>query len=103
MADTSTMENTVAEALRNQIPVRALPGVSIANVQEQPEQPFDISFDLLSGPNQIRVLGEVKPTFSPRVLEEIGPWIRRLKSSAYGCSCCSDCAAIVVPGTDVLH
>jgi len=80
MVGTSTMENTIAEALRNQIPVRALPGVSIANVQEQPEQPFDISFDLLSGPNQIRVLGEVKPTFSPRVLEEIGPWIRRLKS-----------------------
>jgi hypothetical protein len=74
------MENTIAEALRNQVPVKALPGVSITNVQEQPEQPFDISFDLLSGPNQIRVLGEVKPTFSPRVLEEIGPWIRRLKS-----------------------
>jgi hypothetical protein len=74
------MESAIAEALRNQIPVRALPGVSIANVQEQPEQIFDISFDLLSGPNQIRVLGEVKPTFSPRVLEEIGPWIRRLKS-----------------------
>ena len=80
MVGTSTMESTIAEALRNQIPVRALPGVSIANVQEQPEQPFGISFDLLSGPNQIRVLGEVKPTFSPRVLEEIGPWIRRLKS-----------------------
>ena len=80
MAGTSTMENTIAEALRNQIPVRALPGVSIANVQEQLEQPFDISFDILSGPNQIRVLGEVRLTFSPRVLEEISPWIRRLKS-----------------------
>ncbi len=80
MVGMPTMESMIAEALRNQIPVKALPGVSIANVQEQPEQPFDISFDLLSGPNQIRVLGEVKPTFSPRVLEEIGPWIRRLKS-----------------------
>lgn len=80
MVSSPTMENMIAEALRNQIPVKALPGVSIANVHEQPEQPFDISFDLLSGPNQIRVLGEVKPTFSPRVLEEIGPWIRRLKS-----------------------
>jgi hypothetical protein len=74
------MENTIAEALRNQIPVRALAGVSIANVQTQPEQQFDISFDLLSGSNQIQVLGEVKPSFSPRMLEEIGPWIRRLKS-----------------------
>ena len=55
MVDTSTMANMIAAALRNQIPVRALPGVSIVNVQEQPEQPFDISFDLLSGPNQIRV------------------------------------------------
>ena len=80
MVGTPTMENTIADALRNQVPVKALPGVSITNVQEQSEQPFDISFDLLSGPNQIRVLGEVKPTFSPRVLEEIGPWIRRLKS-----------------------
>jgi len=32
MVGTSTMENMIAEALRNQIPVRALPGVSITNV-----------------------------------------------------------------------
>jgi hypothetical protein len=75
-----TIETEVAEALRNQIPVRALPGVSIANVQSEPEKRFDISFDLLSGPNQIQVLGEVRATFSPRVLEEISPWIQRLKS-----------------------
>jgi hypothetical protein len=57
-----------------------LPGLSIQDVREQPEQPFDISFELLSGPNRILVLGEIKATFSPRLLEEIGPWIRRLKS-----------------------
>jgi hypothetical protein len=28
----------------------------------------------------VQVLGEIKPSFSPRLLEEIGPWIRRLKS-----------------------
>jgi hypothetical protein len=70
----------VAEALREQIPLKGLPGVSIQNVREQPEQQFDISFELLSGPNRILVLGEIKSTFSPRLLEEIGPWIRRLKS-----------------------
>jgi hypothetical protein len=70
----------VAEMLRSQLPVKGLPGVSIQNVREQPEQPFDIGFELRSGPNQVQVLGEIKPTFSPRLLEEIGPWIRRLKS-----------------------
>jgi hypothetical protein len=80
METTSKTEQIVAEALRDQLPVKGLPGVSIQNVREQPEQPFDISFELLSGPNRIQVLGEIKPTFSPRLLEEIGPWIRRLKS-----------------------
>lgn len=80
METTSKTEQIVAEALRGQLPVKGLPGVSILNVREQPEQPFDISFELLSGTNRIQVLGEIKPTFSPRLLEEIGPWIRRLKS-----------------------
>jgi hypothetical protein len=73
-------EQIVAEALRSQLPVKGLPGVSIQNVREQPEPPFDISFELRSGPNQVQVLGEIRPTFSPRLLEEIGRWIRRLKS-----------------------
>ena len=77
---TSEADQIVAEALRGQIPLKGLPGVSIQNVREQPEQPFNISFELLSGPNRILVLGEIKSTFSPRMLEEIGPWIRRLKS-----------------------
>jgi hypothetical protein len=70
----------VAEALRRQLQVKGLPGVSIQNVCQQPKQPFDISFELRSGPTHVQVLGEIKPTFSPRVLEEIGPWVRRLKS-----------------------
>jgi hypothetical protein len=77
---TSETEQLVARALRGQIPLKGVPGVSIQNVREQPDQPFDISFELLSGPNRILVLGEIKSAFSPRLLEEIGPWIRRLKS-----------------------
>ena len=76
----SEIETMVGEALRGQLPVKGLPGVSIQNVKEQPEQPFDISFDLLSGPSRIHVVGEIKRAFSPRLLEEIGPWIRRLKA-----------------------
>jgi hypothetical protein len=70
----------VIDALRSQIPVRDLPGVSISNVRSQSEQPFDVSFDVRSGTNRVQVLGEIKPTFSPRLLEEIAPWIQRLKS-----------------------
>jgi hypothetical protein len=77
---TGRTEQVVVDALRKQLPVKDLPGVSISGVQEQPEQPFDVSFELRSGPTLIQVLGEIKPTFSPRSLEQIAPWIQRLKS-----------------------
>ena len=74
------IERDIADALRQQIPVKDLPGVSIRGVQEQPEQPFDIGFELRSGANRVLVLAEIRPAFSPRLLEEIAPWIQRLKS-----------------------
>lgn len=70
----------VIDALRSQIPVRDLPGVSISNVRSQSEQPFDVGFDIRSGSNRVQVLGEIKPAFTPRLLEDIAPWVRRLKS-----------------------
>jgi hypothetical protein len=73
-------EQVIVEALRKQTPVRDLPGVSISNVRAQSEQPFDVSFEVRSGSNRVQVLGEIKPAFSPRLLEEISPWIQRLKS-----------------------
>jgi len=73
-------ERTVVNALREQLPVKGLPGVCILNVRKKPEQPFDISFDLTSGSNRVQVLAEIKPVVSPRMLEDIAPWIRRLKS-----------------------
>lgn len=80
MEMTSETKQMIADALRDKIPLKGLPGVSIQNVQEQPEQRFDISFDLISGANRIQVLGEIKRAFSPRLLEEIAPWIQRLKA-----------------------
>ena len=73
-------EQAVLKALRDQTPVKDLPGASIDNLQEQPEQPFDVSFELRSGSTRIQVLGEIKTAFSPRQLEEIAPWIQRIKS-----------------------
>jgi len=73
-------EQAIVRALQEQVPVKDLPGASIDNVQEQPEQPFDVSFELRSGSTRIQVLGEIKTAFSPRQLEEIAPWIQRIKS-----------------------
>lgn len=72
-------ETQVIDALREQLPVRRLPGVRISNVIVKPEEPFDLSFDLIAGSSQVRVLGEIKGTVTPRILEQIAPWIRRLK------------------------
>jgi hypothetical protein len=69
----------IADSLRNEEPIQDLPGVSIRNVREEPEEGFDVSFQLKSGGSRVQVLGEIKSTFSPRLLEEISPWVKRLK------------------------
>ena len=70
----------IADSLRKGEPLEDLPSVSIRNVREEPAEGFDISFQLESGGNRVQVLGEIKSAFSPRLLEEISPWVRRLKS-----------------------
>jgi len=76
----SQLAQTVLDALRKQVPVKDLPGVGIAQVRQEPERPFDVSFELTSGKNRILVFGEIKQAPSPKVLAEIGPWIQRMKS-----------------------
>src|SRR5260370_26999665 len=75
----SQLERRMVEALRKQVPVKDLPGVRIAQVRQEPERPFDLSFELTSGENRILVFGEIKQAPSPKVLAEIGPWIQRMK------------------------
>src|SRR5581483_1863169 len=73
-------EKTVLDALRKQLPVKDLPGVRITQVRQEPERPFDVSFELSSGKNRILVFGEIKQAPSPKLLAEIGPWMQRMKS-----------------------
>ena len=51
-------ERTMVDALRKQVPVKDLPGVRIAQVRQQLERPFDVSFELTSGKNRILVFAE---------------------------------------------
>lgn len=72
------LEAVVLQALKEQAPFAQLPGVRLTNVAES--QPFDVRFDLESGKNNIRVYAEIKATITPRQLENIAPWIARLKA-----------------------
>jgi hypothetical protein len=59
------LAQTVLAALRKQLPVKGLPGVRIAQVRQEPDRPFDLSFELTSGKNRILVFGEIKQAPSP--------------------------------------
>lgn len=74
------LERNVLRALGNQTPVRDLPGVRIRDVKTQPKDGFDVEFQLQSGERSIRVYGEIKPAASPKLLEQLAPWIRRMRS-----------------------
>lgn len=92
LARGSQFERQVVQALRDQIPVRDLPGVRIRNLKAQPKDGFDVEFQLESGERSILVYGEIKPAASPKLLEQLAPWIRRMRSL------CKDAAfALICP------
>jgi hypothetical protein len=74
------LEKEVVKALRNESPVRNLPGVRIRDVKVEPRDGFDVQFQLEAGKRRILVYGEIKPTVSPKLLEQLAPWIRRIRS-----------------------
>jgi hypothetical protein len=74
------LERDIVQALRNQNPVRDLPGVRIREVRTQPKDGFDVEFQLESGSARIFIYGEIKPAASPKLLEQLAPWIRRMRA-----------------------
>ncbi len=90
----SQFERQAIEALRAQIPVRGLAGVRISAVKAQPAAPFDVEFQLQSGKRRILVFGEIKSSASPRLLDDIAPWIQRMKSLRPGVSFALICPAL---------
>jgi hypothetical protein len=76
----SQFERQALQSLRAQTPVRDLPGVRIRAVKAQPEDAFDVQFELQSGKRRIVVLGEFKSAVPLKLLEDIAPWIRRMKN-----------------------
>jgi hypothetical protein len=65
-------------SLREQVPVRDLPGVRIRALGEQAEERFDIKFELESGKSRILVSGEIKTASAIMVEGLFGKcWLRR--------------------------
>ena len=56
-ATEAKFEKEALQALRTQIPVRDLPGVRIRAVKAQPEDAFDVQFELESGKSRISCSG----------------------------------------------
>jgi len=87
-------ERDALKSLRDQLPVRDLPGVRIREVKAQPEDTFDVQFELESGKSRVLVMGEIKATVSLKLLEDIAPWIRRMKTLRPGISFALVCPAL---------
>jgi hypothetical protein len=80
VANNSELKDRVTDALKREDPVKGLPGTRISNVETEPREPFDVSFELSSGKSRVRVFGEIRDAFSPKLLEEISPWVKRVTS-----------------------
>jgi hypothetical protein len=80
MSKVSQLERDVVQALRAQAPLGDLPGVRIRDVKEQPPNGFDVEFQLESGNRTIPAFGEIKTIVSPKILEEIAPWMGRMRA-----------------------
>lgn len=82
------------QALRKQTPVRGLSGVRIRAVKAQPEKTFDVQIELESGKSSVLVIGEIKSAVSLKLLQDIAPWVRRMKSLRPGVSFAVICPAL---------
>jgi hypothetical protein len=76
----SQLEKEVAQALRGQIPVRDLPDVRIKDVKMEPKNGFDVEFQLEAGKRRILIYAEVRSAISPKLLEQLAPWIQRMRA-----------------------
>lgn len=75
------LEKEIIEALQRNLPFQGIRGVRIRGLEFQPRKGlFDVVFRVESGPNAVLVYGEIKNNCSPKMVQEIAPWLARLKA-----------------------
>lgn len=91
------IEREILQALKNNEPFRGLPNVRAANVVAQPranQGEFDAKFDLQFGETKVEVYVEVKSTYTPKQVEQIAPWLSRMKAIKSGTGFALLCPAL---------
>ena len=75
-------EQEIIEALKANQPFRGLPDVRLGGLEPQPQKKlYDVAFRLESGANGVIVYGEIKNTCTPKMAQEIAPWLARIKAA----------------------
>ncbi len=84
-------EQEIIEALRANQPFQGLRNIRLVGIDLQPPKPFDIEFDLKFGDNVVTVYAEIKDACTPKQVQQVAPWLARLKdaekTAAYALIC----------------
>jgi hypothetical protein len=87
-------EREIIEALRANEPFQGLRNVRMALMNLKPPEPFDVEFDLKFGDNQVTVYAEIKDSCTPKQVQQIAPWLARLKDAEKGAAYALICPSI---------
>jgi hypothetical protein len=90
-------EPEILQAVNNNEPFKGLPNVRVANFQVEERGPadrgFDAQFDIQYGDSKVRVYVEAKSNCTPKQVEQIAPWLSRLKGMQKGAAFALVCPA----------
>lgn len=90
-------EREILQALKNNAPFKGLPNVRVGNLVEQPrgaQAVFDAKFDLEFGDTRVEVYAEVKNICTPKLVEQIAPWLSQMKAMQKDAAFALVCPAI---------
>jgi hypothetical protein len=73
-------EQAILDALRANLPFRGLAGLQVAAVESRGKGPLDVVISLSCGNTVITIYGEIKSACTPKLVQEIAPWLARMKA-----------------------
>ena len=75
------VEQEILDALQKNQPFEGLRDVRVGGFElRSRNELFDVVFRLKSGPNEILVYGEIKNSCTPKMAQQLAPWLTRLKA-----------------------
>ena len=75
------LEQDILDALQKNQPFEGMKSVRVGGFELRPREGlFDVVFRVESGPNGVVVYGEIKNSGTPKMVQQIAPWLARLKA-----------------------